>query len=129
MKGRQTMAVRKDHFDDHDEGEKQEKDDVQKRTRITFDVSPELRKRIRIAAAKRDKSVGEFLNSILEEAVPEETIETQGIYRPVTNKTLDLLNEISEEISRNHPGQHFEDSTEMIRQMREERTKYLMGEE
>jgi predicted HicB family RNase H-like nuclease len=131
-KGRQTMAVRKEHFDDHDDREErdeQEKDGLQKRTRLTFDVSPELRKRIRIAAAKRDTSVGEYLNSILEEAVPEETIETQGIYRPVTNKTLDLLNEISEEISRNHPGQHFEDSTEMIRQMREERTKYLMGEE
>jgi hypothetical protein len=123
------MAVRKEHFDDHVEHNEQEKNNVQKRTRITFDVNPELRKRIRVAAAKRDLSVGEYLSSILEEAVPEETIETHGIYRPVTNKTLDLINDISEEIMRNHQGQHFEDSTEMIRQMREEHTKYLMGEE
>ena len=38
-----------------------------KRPRISFDVTPELRRRIRIAAAKREVSVGQYILELLEE--------------------------------------------------------------
>ncbi len=45
--------------------------------------------------------------------------------RPATRKMLDELIEIRDRILQEHNGQPFEDSTEMIRQMREERSREL----
>jgi 2'-5' RNA ligase len=45
--------------------------------------------------------------------------------RPASRKMLDKLMEIRDRILQERNGQPFEDSTELIRQMREERTKYL----
>jgi hypothetical protein len=39
------------------------------------------------------------------------------------------LRQVREEILQDRQGKPFEDSTELIRQMREERTRQLMGEE
>ena len=55
------MALRKEDFDY--EGEPSPK----KRSRITIDVSPEMRRRIKMAAAQNDLSVGEYVGRILEE--------------------------------------------------------------
>jgi hypothetical protein len=46
-------------------------------------------------------------------------------WRPVTQETLEQVLRVRERIMRESKGQPFEDSTELIRQMREERTKYL----
>jgi hypothetical protein len=118
------MALRKEDLHDDDE----QKDNARKRSRITIDVSPELRRRIKMAALQNDLSIGEYLGRILEQAVPDEASATQRQRRPVTNKTLERLSKISDEIMEGRGGKLFEDSTEMIRQMREERTRYLMGE-
>jgi hypothetical protein len=118
------MALRKEDLDDDDE----QKDNARKRSRITFDVSPQLKRRIKMAALEEDLSIGEYLGRILEQAVPDEASATQRQRRPVTNKTLERLSKISDEIMEGRGGKLFEDSTEMIRQMREERTRYLMGE-
>ena len=119
------MALRKEDFAADDE----QKDNAKKRSRITFDVSPQLKRRIKMAALEEDLSIGEYLGRILEQAVPDEASATQRQRRPVTNKTLERLSKISDEIMESRGGKLFEDSTEMIRQMREERTRYLMGEE
>ncbi len=40
-----------------------------RRTHLIIDISPELRRRIKIAAAERDLSVREYVEQILESAV------------------------------------------------------------
>ncbi len=99
-----------------------------KRSRITIDITPELRRRIKLAAFKRDLSVGEYVGDILEEIVPKEESITEQEWHPVSRKTWESLQEIREEIMRSRDGKPFEDSTKMIRQMREERTQYLLEE-
>ncbi len=47
------MALRKEEF--HHEDERQEVTTM-KRSRITIDISPELRRRIKVAASQRDLS-------------------------------------------------------------------------
>ncbi len=115
------MALRKEEF--HHEDEKQEVSTM-KRTRITIDISPELRRRIKIAASRNDLSISEYVGSILEESVPDEvSIKQPGC--PVTQETLERLRRIREKILQDRQGKLFEDSTEMIRKMREERSQEL----
>jgi plasmid stability protein len=45
--------------------------------------------------------------------------------RPISKEGLEGLIQLREQIKQNHPGVVFEDSTEIIRQMREERSQYL----
>jgi predicted metal-dependent RNase len=118
------MALRKEDIAPNT----QQTDKTKKRSRITFDVSPELRRRIKLAALQDNLSVGEYVSRILEEAVPEETSITQRQRRPVTRKTLEAIERISEKIMRERNGKLFENSNELIDQMREERTRELMGE-
>ncbi len=115
------MALRKEEF--HHEGEQQEASSM-KRTRITIDISPELRRRIKIAASQRDVSISEYLGEILEENVPDEASMSQ-LGRPVTQETLERLRRIRKQILHDRQGKLFEDSSELIRKMREERSQEL----
>ena len=115
------MALRKESF--HQEDEQQETNKM-KRTRITIDISPELRRRIKIAASQRDVSISEYLGQILEKNVPEEASIRQ-LGRPVTQESLERLRRVREQILHDRQGKLFEDSTEMIRKMREERSQEL----
>jgi predicted metal-dependent RNase len=115
------MALRKEDVDTN----AQQADKAKKRSRITFDVAPELRHRIKLAALHDNLSVGEYLSHILEEAVPQEAGIKQRQRRPATRKMLEELQQIREQILQRRNGQLFEDSTEMIRQMREERSQEL----
>jgi len=47
--------------------------------------------------------------------------------RPITRKSSEKLRTIREKLLVDHNGELFEDSTEMIRQMREDRMQYLEG--
>jgi hypothetical protein len=114
------MALRKEDMYYNDDQEARNT----KRTRITIDVSPELRRRIKMAATQNDLSISEYLGRILDEAVPDEVSITQQRH-PATQKMLEDLMQVRDEILRERNGQPFEDSTEMIRQMRDERSKYL----
>lgn len=59
-------------------------------------------------------------------ALREQDVENDGKERrPVTRKTFEALQWISEQILQDRNGQLFEGSVELIRQMREERSKYL----
>ena len=62
---------------------------------------------------------------ILEQAVPGEASVAQRQRRPVTHKTLNNLLQIREEIMQERKGKPFSDSTEIIHQMREERSREL----
>jgi hypothetical protein len=116
----ETMATRKQHFDDNDD----QTDQATKRTRITIDVTPELRRRIKMAAFKNDQSISEYLGSILGQVIPDYESTTQQRH-PVTRKTLNDILQVREEIMRERKGEPFSDSVEIIHQMREERTKEL----
>lgn len=50
---------------------------------------------------------------------------SQLIRKPMSLETFQELLRLREQIKQNHPGQTFDDSTELIRQMREERSRYL----
>ena|SRR2546423_9684507 len=119
------MALRKEDLDDDDE----QKDNARKRSRITIDINPELRRRIKMAALEEDLSIGEYLGRILEQAVPDEASMKQRQHRPVTREAIERLLKFREELIQETNGQIFEDSAEILRQEREKRTRYLMGEE
>ena len=123
------MAAQRQKYHDYDEHT--ETENTKKRVRLTFDVTPELRRRIKMAAVKANLTLNEYLGQVLDEGVPveEDIMQTQHQERPVTRKTLDKVNEISQRIMKERNGKPFENTTEMIRQMREERTRYLMEEE
>jgi predicted DNA binding CopG/RHH family protein len=114
------VALRKQDIDNDDYQEAQ----TMKRSRITIDVSPELRKRIKLAAAQNEMSISEYLGRILEENVPDEA-RRQRQRKPLTRETLEHVYQVHEEIMEHTNRRIFEDSTEIIRQMREERSKEL----
>ena len=116
------MALRKKEF--HHDDERQEITTM-KRSRITIDISPELRRRIKIAASRNDQSISEYLGRILEENVPEEMDLVEQDVHPVPSDILEEVNRIRERVIRESKGHIFEDSTEVLRQQREERTQYL----
>jgi hypothetical protein len=67
----------------------------------------------------------EYLEQILEQAVPEEEMAVEQESGTITHEAIERVHRIREQIIRESKGQIFEDSTELIRRMREERTKYL----
>lgn len=115
------MALRKDDlYDRYGKG-----NHTMKRSRITIDLSPELRKRIKKAASEHDVSISKFLTQIIEEAVPEE--EGMVIYQghPVTREAIERLRQVRERILQDREGKPFENTNELIWQMREERSEEL----
>lgn len=117
------MALRKeDMYDNEDQAQRAGKT---KRSRITIDVSPELRRRIKLAATQDDLSISEYLGRILDEAVPEEANTTLQDWKPLSSDILEEVDRIQAQVARESGGYIFEDSAEVLRQQREERTRYL----
>jgi hypothetical protein len=115
------MALRKEQIDyTYDE----EKQTMKERTRITIDLSPELRQRIKVAAFHNNVSISEYLGHILEDAVPREVSYSKEL-KPLTREKLERVLKVREEIIAHTYGRTFDDSTELIRQMRDERTREL----
>lgn len=96
-----------------------------KRPRLMIDISPELRRRIKVAAAQKDLSVNEYVGRILEEVIPRESNLLENRERGRLNSTAieDLLR-TREEVMRAHPREVF-DSVETLHQIREDRLKEL----
>ncbi len=112
------MAMQRQYSDEHNKL-------PGKRPRLMIDISPELRRRIKIAAAQKDLSIREYVEEILEQVVPSETslLEKRARGRLNSAAIEDLL-KTREEIMRAHPGQVY-DSVETLHQLREERLKEL----
>jgi hypothetical protein len=115
------MALRKEDMYYNDDQEAR----TTKRSRITIDVSPELRRRIKMAATQNDLSISEYLGRILDEAVPREVNPVQRQRKRMTRETLEDIYRVHEEIKQHTQGKVFEDSSEIIHQMREERSREL----
>lgn len=90
-----------------------------------INLVPQLRRRIKIAAAQSGLSIQEYVERILEQVVPPETNSVQKQSRRLNRAAVEELKQYREEIKRAHPGQVFDDSVELLRQAREERTKEL----
>jgi hypothetical protein len=88
------------------------------------EISPALRQRIERAAAHGDLSAPAYVERLLEETVPEEE-QVRATRQPVTTEYVEKLREFQQAWARNHPGLVLEDSAELIRRMREERTEHL----
>ena len=116
------MALRKEEIDEFYEKENRV---MKERTRITIDVSPELRQRIKLAALHKNLSISEYLSNILEQTVPDEITVGEQARHPVPSDILDEVYQIREQLLRESKGQTFEDTAEEIRRMREERTEYI----
>jgi hypothetical protein len=114
----ESMAMQHEHYDDQVSRPK-------KRSRLIIDIVPELRRRIKIAAAENDLSIQVYVGRILEQAVPPERTSTQREYGRLDRAAVDKLLRTREAIIRAHPGQVFEDSSELIHQAREERSREL----
>jgi len=114
----EAMAMQRQYNDDHNKI-------PGKRPRLMIDISPELRRRIKIAAAQKDVSIREYVEDILEQVVPSETnfLEKRESGRLNSAAIEDLL-KTREEIMRAHPGQVY-DSVGTLHQLREERLKEL----
>ena len=102
-------------------------DNPDEETSITIDISSELLNRSKVAAAKEMLSVEEYICRILEQNVLDETSFTTKKRKVITSEDIERLNQFREQLSRETKG-HVFDSTEMLRQEREKRTHYLMGE-
>jgi hypothetical protein len=107
------MAIQKEYSDDYNKL-------PWKRPRLMIDISPELLQRIKIAAANKKVSIQEYVEDILDQAIPSEKRERGRL----NSAAIDDLLKTREEIIRAHPGQVF-DSVETLRQLREERIKEL----
>lgn len=92
---------------------------------LIINIVPELRRRIKIAAAQSNLSEQEYVERILEQVIPSETNFAQRRSGQLNRAAVDDLLRYREEIRRAHPGQVFEDSVELLRQAREERTREL----
>lgn len=105
------MAIQHQHDDQADDD-------------LIINVVPELRRRIKLAATQSNLSVQEYVERLLEQAVPPETIPLQRTGR-LSRVAVDKLLQTREAIRRAHPGQVFEDSSDLIHEAREERTREL----
>jgi len=92
---------------------------------LMINIAPTLRRRIKIAAAQSGLSVKEYVERILEQTVPDETNSVERRVGGLNPAAVAKLLQTREAIIRAHPGQVFEDSAELIRQAREERTREL----
>ena len=92
---------------------------------FTIDLSRGLQRRIKLAALENNLSISEYIERILDEAVPDETSATQQAGQPITREAIERLRRLREQILQDRDGRPFEDSAELIRQMREERSREL----
>ncbi len=108
------MALHDEYSDDHNKL-------PGKRPRLMVDINPDLLQRIKIAAANKDVSIQEYVEDILDQVVPSEKRERGRL----NSAAIEDLLKTREEILQERQGKPFTDSTELIQQMREERSEYL----
>jgi hypothetical protein len=92
---------------------------------LTINISPELHQYLQKAAAQRNISVREYVETLLEQTLLHEAKASQQQRLPMSREAFEGLLQLRGQFKRNHPGQVLDDSTELIRQMREERSQYL----
>ncbi len=93
------------------------------RSQLIIDINPDLRHRLEMVAEQHDTSLREYIETLLERIASRDTNIQHR--KPMSPESFQELLRLREQIKHNHPGQIFDDSTDMIREMREERSRYL----
>ena len=92
------------------------------RPRISIDVTPELRRRVRLAAAERDMSVTEYCREVLARHLRQEA-EREEARRDKALEALEMARRFRERVFGDRILRP--DSAELIREGREERLRQL----
>ena len=103
----------------------QHQDDGEQRSDLIINIHPQLRQRLMTAAVQSNLSLEEYVNRMLEQVAPPEARAAQKRDGRLNWAAIEDLKRYREEIRRAHPGQVSEDSAELLRQAREERTREL----
>jgi len=93
-------------------------DDQSKLSKFTVDLSRGLQRRIKLAASQNGLSMSEYVERVLDKAVSSDTDVTKQVGHPVTREAIERLRHLRQRIWEENNRQFFEDSTELIRQMR-----------
>src|SRR5260370_25620607 len=91
------------------------------RPRLTLDISPSLKRRIKVAAAAQDMHVSGYVMRLLEQAVPSAESLTRVSDGSITVEALRCADELRSEQAAPFP----EDSADLIREAREQRHSRL----
>lgn len=96
------------------------------RVRLTVDISPEMRRRIKIAAARNNLTIRQYVERILEAVVPQES-EPDKVELPKHGyPTMEAIQQLFATADRIMRGRVFTDSSaDIIRESREERMEEL----
>lgn len=103
----------------------QHQDNGEQRSDLIINIHPQVRRRLMVAAAQSNLSLEEYVSRILEQVAPPETRTGHKRGGRLNWAAVEELKRYREEIKRAHPGQVSEDSVELLRQAREERTREL----
>jgi hypothetical protein len=87
------------------------------RPRLTVDISPTLKRRIKVAAAAQDMPVSAYIARVLEQAVPAADTVTKASDGAITREMIRRAATLRAEQKAPFP----EDSADLIREAREER--------
>ena len=118
------MALRKEEFHYHPYEKRHMGKSKSAKRLLTIEVSAELEERITGAANQQKLSVNQYLEGVLSEVVPAQ-IAMKRTRKPVSREGVEKLMQVRDQILQEHGGQPFENSTELLRQEREERDKEL----
>ena len=121
------MVAQRQRYDDYDDHADTEK--TKKRVRMTFDVAPDLRRRIKLAALNHNLTLNEYLGQVLEEVVPVEEEIIQKHRQPVSREAIERLLQFRQELIKETNGIVFDDTAEILHEEREKRLNQLTGEE
>lgn len=110
--------------EEHQQADNNDTDDHSKISKFTMDLSQGLQRRIQLAAAQDGLSISEYVERVLDKAVPEEASIIKH-WQSLPHDFLQQVYQVREQVMRDSKGELFEDSTELIRQMREERSREL----
>lgn len=124
------MALRKESFDEHHERARTMKNDKRAihQDSVPIEISRKIYQRAESAARGKHITTRQYLEQILEEAVPA-IGEVMKPGHPISRESLERLEQIGEELFRRNNFQYLGDSVKEIREMREERLQQLMGED
>lgn len=123
------MALRKEEFDWNDERAGiMGNDQFTQRDHIPIGINRRLYYRIETEAARKHLTVSEYIEQLLDEMVPEINEVIQPGHPPA-RASIERLREFREQVFRENNYQYMGNSVEELREIREERTKQLMGKD
>ncbi|MCL5045112.1 MAG: hypothetical protein M1336_07495 [Deltaproteobacteria bacterium] len=91
------------------------------RPRLTIDISPSLKRRIKVAAATEDMPVSAYIARVLEQAVPVTDTIAKGADGTITPEVIQRADALRAEQKAPFP----KDSADLIREAREQRNAQL----